>query len=53
MNKSQAKAKRKAHEQKKAMQAAKEGKKIAAIIIGIAIVALILLYFLFRMGMGG
>jgi len=52
MSKAEAKAKRKAHEKKKKAVAAKEGKKFMYIVIGIAAVMLVILYFVFQAGMG-
>lgn len=52
MSKAEAKAKRKAHERKRKAVAAKEGKKFMYIVIGIAAVMLVILYFVFRAGFG-
>lgn len=52
MNKAQAKAKRKAHNQKRKAVASRQGKKFTYIVVGIAVVMLVLLYFVFRMSLG-
>jgi len=52
MTKAEAKAKRKAHARKKRTVATKDARKFTYIVVGIALILLVLLYFIFRAGMG-
>jgi len=51
-SKADAKAERKAHERKKRAAATKDARKFAYIVVGIALIMLVLLYFIFRSRMG-